>query len=50
MTYARPTGSRFGARSEPATMPEAMVASRGVLVRVLILDRIRKRSPSSAMA
>lgn len=31
-------------------MPEAMVARRGVFVRVLILDRMRKRSPSSAMA
>lgn len=34
----------------PATIPEAMVARRGVFVRAFILDRVRNSSPSSAMA
>lgn len=34
----------------PATMPETMVARIGVFVRVLILDKVRNSSPSSAIA
>jgi len=44
------TNPRDEAGSSPATMPDAMVARRGVLVRALILDSTRNSSPSSAMA
>lgn len=36
--------------TSPATIPDVTVAVRGVLVRGLILAKLLKRRPSSAMA